>query len=111
LASLLDDSEAKLESLIGPFKSNKANIKPLINKSVKNLQEKKEIKADETDTVKTPIKEILKEQEKDELAEIFQAITSVRRPNWSEPRDDYNPLFYTSNLIKNNPKADIDLLD
>jgi len=112
LALILEDSEAKLENLFGSFKKNKPDLKPSTN-TVKSLKDEKklEIKRDNSNIVKTPVKEILKEQENEELAEIFRALSDVRRPSWSEPRDNYNPLFYTSVLIKNDPKADIDLLD
>jgi hypothetical protein len=120
LALILQDSEEKLKSLLDPYKFNREQIKPSIDKDLKTNKEIKEIKEEtkeiksenqERKSAKTPVKEISKEQEKDELAEIFKELSATRRPSWSETRVDYSPLCYTSNLIKNDPKADIDLLD
>lgn len=118
LTLLLEETEAKLASIFGHSKSNKPVVKQINNQNLKIKQENKEnIKKDKENkenVVKTPIKEVLKEKEEvkeETIADILQLLSVIKRPSWSESRDDYKPLVYTSNLIIKNPKADVDLLD
>ena len=114
LTSALEESEGKLSGLFGSFKPHKPAFKPITNQNLKIKQEnKEEIKKDKNENaVKPLVKDVLKEQVKEEtLADILQVLSLVKRPSWSESRDDYKPLVYTSNLIIENPKADVDLLE
>ena len=113
LTLALEESEAKLASIFGSIKPNKPTMKPINNQNLMIKQEiKEDTKKDKENAVKTPVKEVLKEQVKEEtLADILQLLSVVKRPSWSETRDDYKPLIYTSNLIIKNPDADVDLLD
>jgi hypothetical protein len=113
LALELEESEAKLANLFGNLKYHKPVVKPISNENLKTkTDDKEDTKKSKDNVVKSPIKEVLKEHEKEEtLADILQLLSVVKRPSWSEPRDDYEPRVYTSNLIIENAKADVDLLD